>query len=187
MLSFPPAESGTFAAVIQRGVFVLLLAVVIADKSLAGSVDPLDFQLEIADATAEVASPVTTSVTLTNTSGFDVRGWTFGVCHDSNFLEISQIANGVATQALNGGAGPQSNFVTMVPGEGWTVGVIVSVLGNDVLPPGSNLELNTATYDMNSVLGTTEICFCATLGPGPVHVIFSVNGNSRFELSARPQ
>ena len=76
--------------------------------------------------------------------------------------------NGVDTQALNDGDGPQLIFYNIhpepvSPGPGWVTGVVISVAGMDFLPAGSGYELHGAFYSISDDLGDEDIVTPVTL------------------------
>lgn len=104
-----------------------------------------------------------------------VQGWAYGLCHDSNALELDQVVDGATTAALM----PDFNSVQEQAGSGYTVGVVVDFFGVQALAPGLDQHLNQVTYQ---VLITsppmTEVMFCDTLGSPAVETVVVVNGNS---------
>lgn len=110
------------------------------------------------------------------------QGWSFGVCNTSDVM-VGTVLDGPATEALNGGNGPDFNQINMFP-EGWTVGVVISFLGMDTLAPGTGYVLNVAPYTPLTVpaAGDPDVVapldFCGTLGTPPVATVIVVGGQS---------
>ncbi len=111
-----------------------------------------------------------------------VQGWALGVCHDPSVLTIISVDNGVTTQAFNGGAGPDVAFYGIFgpPTPGWNSGVVISILGPEVLPPGEGFDLHIATYTLIGDPGTegvnTLVCPCEQIGNPPAPLVAVVGG-----------
>ncbi len=111
----------------------------------SGGGDP-DFTLSLSSGAGAVGEQEQISASFSNSE--DVRGWSFGVCHDSTFLGDPVVVNGATTAAFNDGEGPDLDFREVIPGEGWTVGTIISTTDQESLPPGMDHELYLATYEL---------------------------------------
>lgn len=141
--------------------------------------DSFDHTFSATSSTAPAGGSATSSVLYTNFSISEpIQGWSFGLCNDAALLAPSGVVDGSATAGLNGGAGPDFNQVNLFP-DGWTVGVVVSFVGTDTLPPGLDDELNVATYDVLGNEGdSADLCFCDTLGDPPVVSVVVIDGAS---------
>lgn len=135
--------------------------------------DP-DYTLSITDAVGDVTIPAEVAVLLDSSEGDAVTGWSYGVCHDGSILEVLNVVTGAAAAALNDGDGPNVDLVDIVIDEGWSAGTVVHILGADILDPGPELELHTASY---AVIGTqsSTLSFCDTLGSPAVSVVVVVD------------
>ncbi|MEE8142037.1 MAG: hypothetical protein V3T77_02950, partial [Planctomycetota bacterium] len=102
------------------------------------------------------------TASLTN-NGDPIRGWSFGVCHDSAFLGDPAVVEGATVMAFNGGMGPDLGYLEIVEGEGWTVGLLISLPNLEVLPVGANYELYLATYPLLAETPGTTLSFCDNL------------------------
>lgn len=98
-------------------------------------------------------------------------GWSYGVCIEPTELELLDLAVGSATGTVNGGSPAGFHSASVFPGEGFAVGVVVSLLGINRLEPGTDLELDIATAQTLGPIGsTTTVSFCDSLGAPPVQV-----------------
>lgn len=144
--------------------------------SAADAQDPnYIFTTETATVAPGAAFSLTTSVD--STAGMDVSGWSYGICHDPAALQLDSIANGAITQGFDGGDGPSFNN-TAVFADGYTVGVVISLTGAEVLPPSAG-ALSIGNYTNLMADGaTTTTGLCSTLGTPPVDAVVVVNGAS---------
>lgn len=111
------------------------------------------------------------SVSGTNGAPDSMLGWSYGVCHDSSALTLTSAADGMTTATVNAGLPPDFNSLSL-EADGFTVGVVISFAINN-LPPGTNYELNVATYDVVGIPGTmTTVEICGTLGVPQVDTTF---------------
>ncbi len=117
--------------------------------------------------TDPVLTPFNIPIELDHTVVFGLTGWSFALCHDATILEVIQIEEGPVLQTANGGDPVDFVSTTLVPGEGWTSGMLVDFFGANRLNPGDNLHIYTATYAPTS-LGSTTPCFCEGIGEIPV-------------------
>ncbi|MFN0057891.1 MAG: dockerin type I domain-containing protein [Planctomycetota bacterium] len=131
----------------------------------AGGALPLDtsYTLRVLGAVGAVGDSVDVTVELDNT-GAAIAGWSFGLCQDSALAAVTSIE-----------FGPAATLVTpffeehAIDVNGWTVGVLISLLSATTLPPGIGLELHTAQYDLLAP-GIMTLSFCETLGSAPVPI-----------------
>ena len=137
----------------------------LAAEDAAAQPDP-NFALRLETQDAAVGSKTTVRALLDN-AGESLSGWSFGVCHDANVVEIESVAMGAQVQALNGGAGPDFNAPSVLVGTGWTVGVAVGIppAASAVLPLGSNQELHVATYiaESEGVANVDQAALCPSI------------------------
>ena len=99
--------------------------------------------------------------------------YSFGVCHSAGVDPVA-ISPGSALLALPGGF---SGFFStqIIPGAGWTVGIIVSVPGAQSLPPAIGAPLAVATYSCSGG-AASSLGFCSTLGVTPVPISVALQG-----------
>ncbi len=156
-----------------RALFILVLATSLAPLSIA-TAGGLDHELTAEDAAGFVGDFVDVVVSYDNSTAEGVRGWSYGVAHDSSDVTLIDAVGGSALDSLNGGAGPDFKAIDLLSG-GWTSGVVVSFTLADELDPGLDYELDIATYEIDGMIGgeTTSIDFVSTLGVAvPVDVCF---------------
>ena len=140
---------------------------------------PLSAQYEISIESAQVApgGTVDLDVSLDSTLGSDIQGWSYGVCHDAAALQVDAISEGDVPNSLMGGAGPDFNQQALFA-DGFTVGVVICLLGCEVLPPTAGV-LNIGSYTNLMAEGDmTTLSICSTLGMPPVAAVVVENGSS---------
>ena len=88
-----------------------------------------------------------------------IAGWSWGVCQDSALVDIIAVEDGATTITLD----PAFVAPAILPGEGWTVGVVIDFFGMVFLNAGSNHELHITTYSLFAE-GLAVVNYCDTLG-----------------------
>ncbi|OUU21801.1 MAG: hypothetical protein CBC13_08515 [Planctomycetia bacterium TMED53] len=140
------------------------------------SVEAQDFVLTVdGPATGSLGASIDQSVIFDN-NGDAVAGWSYGVCHDTALLTLTDVVDGATTATVNGGGAPDFNQVNSFAG-GYTVGVVISFTGGASLPVSTGNELNVGTYTCDNE-GTSVTSLCDTLGSPPVETVVVVNGAS---------
>lgn len=133
------------------------------------------YVLRAASVEDSVGSSTTVPFSMDFPLGAGLSGWSYAVCHDSSLVSLAGVSDGLATLGVLDGAGPDFNSISEYP-NGWTVGVVVSFIGADSLAPGSDYELNRATYQLDAV-GEATLDFCGqSLGTPPVDIIITTVG-----------
>ena len=143
------------------------------EPSLFGQ-DP-NFVLKSESASGFVGENIPSRVFLDNAEG--VAGASWGRCHDAAIVDIECtvgsdcidngiITQGVDLQATNNGQGAQffAPAVTASPSTGYTVGVVVNLLGLDSLAPSTDADLLCVLY-RGVAEGTSPVDFCETGSP----------------------
>jgi len=136
---------------------------------------PPDYLLRASDAAIQETGSGTVSFSLDN-NGEEIQAWSFGVCHDSSFLNIIEVNDGADIALMNNGSSPDFNIVQIHP-DGFTVGVVISFTSSFALGLGFGYELNVGTYEGLAV-GTTPIDFCNTLGTPAIGTVIVVDAES---------
>lgn len=155
-----------------------LLLGVLAHGSALQAQDP-NLTLRVQDASIAMSSSANVAVLFDNTGPNDVDGWSYGVCHDSAFVDILGAVQGSTTLTSNGGMMPGFQSLTVLPGAGYTVGIVIDLFGVFKLAPGTGYELSVGNYQALGTLGDmTDICICGTLGTPAVADVIVVNGAS---------
>ena len=138
-----------------------------------------DYTLSVQGSTSQnVNASFDLSVQLDSATGADVSGWSFGLCHDSTLFDITAAADGATTQVVKNGDGPDFNQTNLIPGDGFTVGLVICLTGCAILPPGAGYELNVLSYQAGGTEGTGDVNFCDTIGTPPVATVVVVGGSS---------
>jgi len=131
--------------------------------------------------TAQPGQTVTVPITLASLQG-EVQGWSFTCNLSMPAGSIVGEAPGTTTQALNNGTGPSFLAASVYPGQGFTVGCVISFMGTQTLPVGGGYELHTlqVTVPSNAVPGTVyPITFDnVALGSPPVATVVVYGGFS---------
>lgn len=112
----------------------------------------------------------------------DLIGWSYGLCHDEDSLTVQSVVDGTAIDAL----GLSFNAIneSPSPGGGFTVAVVVDFYSVLTLPPGTNLELNLASYNaLPDLPQSTELAFCNTLSSPAVQTLVVEIGNTSLRPS----
>lgn len=130
----------------------------------------------------------TNSVSVTEDSGNagypnDTQGFSFGISHDSNLLDVTSISQGAILQVMEGGTGAEF-FATNLYSDGYTVGCVYDIQNITVVTFPSETEIVTADYDTlaGNLAGTdagvtisTALAPVSTLG---VTMVMVVDGQS---------
>ena len=107
-----------------------------------------------------------------NTSAANIAGWSWGNCiGDNTIIDITAVGDGATTLTIADGSPPAFDAPAIIPGEGWTVGVVIDFFGNFPLPPGTGYELYFATYTGLAV-GISDVNYCSDLGMPAVELTF---------------
>ncbi len=123
--------------------------------------------------TQSVLPDDTAEVSLQLDNSEPLEAFQLGVCHDATFLTVITVDPGVDLLIL----GTPSFFDIVLYPNGFTAGVLPSVLGSGFIPVGSDQEILSVTYEANAVLGATPLEICASLGVPPVDVLTYPAGN----------
>ncbi len=155
---------------------ILLLAFLMV-PALGFGQDP-DYVLSLPTTSAIQGEIIELTVGFDNTGG-PITGFSFGVCHVPESLELLEATEvGTTTETMNGGAGP--DFISIeTQVDGWLMGVVIGLTGGGVLNAGLGYTLGTGTY---KAIGTpnsvTTVEFCETIGSPPTAVVVVVGGAS---------
>lgn len=155
-------------AIFLSSVFVLLFVSSLDGQACA--------TLRLSDETVSANGQATVRLSMDSTCR-GINGWSYGVCHDGALVEVSSIIDGATTAIVDAGGPPFFNAVTLFPGNGFTVGTVLS-FGTPQLPAGTDYELNLATYDAIASSGSSAIEFCDGLGAPPTFTAVVVGGNT---------
>ncbi len=159
-----------------------LLPGILIILAISASTSAQDSAVFLSGGTGATGDVVQSHVTL-DTSIIIVQGWSFGICHDTDNLELLAVADGPTTSVVNGGGPPDFNEVNLYP-EGLTVGVVISFVGSAELEPGTGYGLLDVDYGLTGVPDPggfpieAEVSFCGTLGSPPVDVVVVAGGAS---------
>ena len=158
------------------GAVALSAALAVGGVARAGTAD---YTLSVQGSTTHnVNSSFDLSVQLENTTTDVVSGWSFGLCHDATLLDITGAADGATTAVVKNGSPPDFNQTNVIPGSGFTVGLVICLTGCATLAPGTGYELNVISYDAGATEGTGDVNFCDSIGIPPVATVIVVGGAS---------
>lgn len=152
-----PRTRGDIRTRLAVPLFVVLVALT---TPLAGQ-NP-DYVLSITEEQGVAGGTISPRVLLDFT-GPGLQGWSWGVCHDSNFLEVEEVLAGAVIATVNNG-GPADFYIGEIdPGVGWIVGCVVSLIGAARLDAGTDLEMNIVEYELVGPSGSATVLeFCNT-------------------------
>ncbi len=126
----------------------------------------------------------------TGEAAFGVQGWSFGITHDSNVLELlDATADGTDTMYVKGGVEPDFNQFRFVPADppgatdGFTHGVVIDFQTGIVLAPRNNFLDCTARYRLVGEPAcpepiVTSLVPTGGLGDPLVRMVMVVDGES---------
>ena len=163
---------------LHRALFLALLTIGIHTPSLFAGGTFAQIDATTASGLPGSSVQITFSVTHDNLGG--LSGVSFGVEHDPTVVSIASAAQIVEAPALANGAGLASaDFftpsLTTDGGVGFTLGVVVDFIQNDLVPPGT-YDVAVVTYDIlpGAAGGTTPLQFTSALGSPPTEAVVVV-------------
>lgn len=165
--------------------FVALLAFVLLTNAVSAQDDR--YALTCGDATGGTNDVVTVDVTLDSMAGtagpaLELQGWSYGICNDTSMVTLvpGSVMNGSTTVTVNGGDEPDFNAINddPMPGDGFTVGVVIDFFGVNKLSPGTGYQVNTVDYTIVGAAGTTSLDFCDTLATPAVETLVVEDGGA---------
>lgn len=177
----------TFAHATRLRARALLFAILmsVAWTSISWGQNP-DYQLSVTSTSGDTGDVVNVEVLLDNL-GAGLEGWSFGVCQDPADLTLVGAVIGSASATVNLG-GPPEFYSLDEYTEGFTVGAVVCTLSCATLNPGTDLQLNTASYQIESLApATLPLEICNTLGVPPVSVVVVTNSLSEIPVQTDGQ
>ena len=151
-------------------------ALLVLVATSADAQDP-NYSLTVESAQAAPGGTVSLDTTLDSTTGTDMQGWSYGVCHDSSALQLDSMTDGAIALTVNEGDLPDFNQQAVLT-DGYTIGVVICITGCASLPPTTGV-LTIGTYTNLMPEGqTTSLSICDTLGTPPVAAVVVVGGAS---------
>lgn len=97
---------------------------------------------------------------LDHTVGAPAEGWQLSVCHDPGQLRFLHLDQGAAVSSLLQGQPPFFFGMTEHP-DGWLSGLLLDAFSPLGIPPGVDVQLQVATYEVLAPAGTTApVSFC---------------------------
>lgn len=155
-----------------RGRFRLaLLALVglcVFSASARGQANP-DYVLSLGSAFGDSGDAVVVTSRLDFVGSVSLAGFSFGVCHEQFRLNPLSAALGATAATIDGGSPPAFVQINVIPfGEanpgftpGVNMGLVISAVGSNPLPPGNGYELLDIEYEL-VFPGTTTVTYCET-------------------------
>ena len=102
-----------------------------------------------------------------------ISGWSLGVCHSDMSIEIIEVTDGLTTAGLD----PDFSDQSVIAGQGWTAGVLLSFVGLTTLGEGDGYSLHTATYQVMGQ-GDPVLSYCSSLGSPAVDTLMAFPDSS---------
>ena len=161
----------------MTGFVVLAVIFMVTTTVDAGGGDP-DYVFSMSPALIEGApgSSHGAAAILDNFGG-EVQGWSYGVCHDTANVSLTDVVTGADTDTAKNGGPVDFDNINLEPG-GVTQGVVICFTGCATVAPGTTgFEMLTMTYTIDGT-ANSQICFCDTLGAPPVSTVAVVGGAS---------
>ncbi|MFQ5655116.1 MAG: hypothetical protein ACE5GW_10355, partial [Planctomycetota bacterium] len=167
----------------RRVVTALILSTCLA-CGIASAQNP-DYVLSLTDASGPEGSLQVVQCLLTST-GEELSGWSFGVCHEIGVITPVDAVAGATTLTVNLGEEPDFIQINLAADEGVNMGVVICLLQCATLSPGSGYQLLDITYSLDGPEGTfTPLAYCDTVGAGipPVQtVVAPISGSSEVPV-----
>ena len=145
----------------RRPLRVLLgFALLLAPSLNAQEPDP-DYVLTVDGPTSAGFGDTIEARALLDNNGVPLAGWQIGVTHDQAGLELIDVQPGEATLGQEPDVSNQ-----LICEKGWLGYAIVDLMGMEALPPGQDLEMYVATYQVsNPAPDNAALEFCDCIGP----------------------
>lgn len=154
------------------GAPLAILALVASAGSPLGAGFPIAPVITIPD--AGPGTPLEVSFLLEHQTS--ANGWILVVCHDPLGLELESVGLGSVGSTVNGG-NPPDFFELNLHSNAWSMGVVVSLTGQFVLPAGTDLEIGEAVYS-GLADGAWPVCTCDLTGQIPSTTVIVYSGAS---------
>jgi hypothetical protein len=167
---------------VNSNLFGALLATpILASLATASAGGTQDLVYSAPDIMAEPGQTVTVVLALDNNLGL-VQGWSMGIAIPLP-LSIDAEGHSAVVDAFRAGLGPQFDGCRILPGEGFTTGIVIDFMGNEFLNQGTGIDLHLidVTVPANAVPGTVyPLNWVETLGDPEVANIVVHNGQSHI-------
>ena len=154
-------------ATVTIGADTLVATATIADPEVGGISDVGILNLSAGPtfrATSSTGSVgATTDVDVIFDTDIELRGWSFGLCHDNAQLQLTDAAPAPLIDSIQGGEPAEFVSVEMWP-DGVAMGVLIDFQGESTLLPGAGYWLLEVDYQPLVAGVVSELCFCDTLG-----------------------
>lgn len=170
--------------VMSRQVFsnllrALCVSPILASLATAAGGGTPDFVYIAPNLVAEPGQTVTVALVMDNNLGL-VQGWSMDI-EIPLPLSIDAEGHGQVVDDFRFGLGPQFDGCRILPGEGFTTGILIDFMGNDFLQVGTGHELHLidVTVPANAAPGTVyPLAWSEILGDPPVENIVVLGGQS---------
>ena len=117
----------------------------------------------------------TGTVVFDNSIGMATQGFSFAVCHDPLIASVANATVGVDMLTINAG-GPADFAQVDTPPGGVTIGLVVDLLGVEMIPPANNWQVLDVEYFGLGPVGSLSVTQICSLGAPPVQPAVVVNG-----------
>lgn len=137
-----------------------------------------DVTFRIGDVTGLPGQTVSVPVTITTDVG--IQAWSYGVVLDAP-ATIAAIDAGSDTAAFNGGTGPFYSEHNVVSPTTANAGVVIDLLGVEVLGPGAGLQVGVISVTIPAAAALDDVYainFSNQVGIPPNALVYVLNGAS---------
>jgi hypothetical protein len=136
---------------------------------------PVTSTFTVASGPAETGDVVVRPVTLAH-GGSGLAGWSLGVCHPPELLELLSVVEGTALLTAKNGGVPDFHQVSLLA-DGFTSGVLICLTGCATLPPGPGHLLYHPSYEVVGIApAEAALELCGTLNDPVVPVVVVLPG-----------
>ncbi len=135
----------------------LLALLVVATSAVTAQ----EFSITVSDASGFPGASISSTVSIDNSD--PARGFSFGLAYDATLATLTNLDQGAAVLATNGGAGADFFFTDVNPpgGPGGTAGCIISVEAPiEEIPAGTDHEVVICNFDIlpTAIPGASSSC-----------------------------
>lgn len=179
-LSGPAPTSSAPQWIVLAGAIALLLASPATVLRAGGGGATTTFS--VADGPALTGEIVVRPVAIDHVGG-GLVGWSLGVCHPADLVELLAVADGPGLLTAKNGAPPDFHLLQLLP-DGFTSGVVVCFTGCALLPQGSAVIHEPSYQAIGLAPATAALDLCGTLSEPPVPLLVVLPGGATAEPDA---
>lgn len=175
------------SSVVHSGLALFGLVATLAFSTTASAQGDPDFVLSLSSESAIEGGTATVVSSLSFVGSDNLAGWSYGVCHDDTRLNPLSAALGATALTIDGGSPPAFVQINVIQNgdeglgfdPGVNIGLVISFLGDNPLPPGSDYEILEIDYELGDA-GLAAVSYCGTTqgAADPVDVVLTVEGGT---------